>query len=64
MQKLYISRPAAVKLMKDPRLLPMDKREPVEEFEDFFFEADEEMQEAFSDPDKVMVKKAQLYVAS
>ena len=48
--------------MKDPRLLPMDKREPVEEYEDVFLEADEESYE-LSVQDKTIVKRMQLYVA-
>ena len=41
----------------------MDKREPVEEYDDVFLEADEETYE-LSVQDKALVKKMQLYVAS
>ena len=41
----------------------MDKREPVEEYDDVFLEADEEAYE-LSPQDKTRVKRMQLYVAS
>lgn len=49
--------------MKDPRLLPRDKRDPVEEYEEVFLDTDEEAYE-LSAQDKTIVKRMQLYVAS
>ena len=52
--------------MKDPRFLPLEQREPVEEYEDDFLENEEELYEILysSDKDKAVVKKVQLYIAS
>ena len=53
---LYIPQ-AFIRLMNDPRLLPMDKREPVEEYDDVFLEADEEAYETFPLRIKTRVKE-------
>ena len=52
--------------MKDPRFLPVENREPVEEYEDDFLENDEELYEILysSSKDKTVLKKVELYVAS
>tara|TARA_Y100000310_G_scaffold345782_1_gene469842 strand:- start:35471 stop:35629 length:159 start_codon:yes stop_codon:yes gene_type:complete len=52
--------------MKDPRFLPVENREPVEEYDDDFLENEEELYEALysSRKDKATVKKIQLYIAS
>ena len=51
--------------MKDPRFLPVELREPVEEYEDDFLESDEELIELLAlGDDKHSVKRMQLYIAS
>jgi hypothetical protein len=52
--------------MKDPRFLPLEDREPVEEYEDDFFESEEEMYEVLysTQKDKTVMKKVELYMAS
>ena len=51
--------------MKDPRLLPVDKREPAEEYEDDFLETeDKDLNEMLGFSGKSGVKKSRLYIAS
>ena len=52
--------------MKDPRFLPVEHREPVEEYEDDFLDNEEELYEILcsSIKDWTIVKKVELYVAS
>jgi len=52
--------------MKDPRFLPVENREPVEEYDDDFLENEEELYEILysSQKDKTVVKKVELYIAS
>ena len=53
--------------MKDPRFLPVEKREPVDEYDDEFLESDEdELYETLSPEGKgkPSVKKINLYIAS
>ena len=51
--------------MKDPRFLPVELREPVDEYEDDFLESDEELIEMLAlSKDKQSIKRMQLYIAS
>jgi len=52
--------------MKDPRFLPLEQREPVEEYDDDFLENEEELFEILysSSKDKTVIKKVELYIAS
>ena len=51
--------------MKDPRFLPVDKRDPVDEYEDEFLGSDEELYEAIATgKEKASIKRIQLYIAS
>ena len=51
--------------MKDPRFLPVDLREPVEEYEDDFSGSDEDIIEMLAlGNDKHSVRRMQLYIAS
>ncbi|MBI2663909.1 hypothetical protein HYX10_01025 [Candidatus Woesearchaeota archaeon] len=51
--------------MKDPRFLPVENREPVEEYEDDFLESEELYEILYSArKNKAVIKKVQLYVAS
>ncbi len=53
--------------MKDPRFLPIEKREPVEDYDDEFLESgDDELYEMVSSDEKGKnsVKKLNLYIAS
>ena len=53
--------------MKDPRFLPVEKREPVEEYEDEFYETEEELYDILTQgkaKSKEAVKRFELYIAS
>ncbi len=66
-QKLYIRRSVICSLMKDQRFLPLEKREPVEEYGDEFLESDEDELYEMMESDgkgKPAVRKFQLYIAS
>jgi len=50
--------------MKDPRFLPVEYQEPVDESEGEFFEAEEELYDDIVLGGKGNVKKFSLYIAS
>ncbi|MBI2137118.1 hypothetical protein HYU12_01220 [Candidatus Woesearchaeota archaeon] len=50
--------------MKDPRFLPVEKREPVDDFDDDFLEEDELASPLKTGRGKAQIKKMQLFIAS